>query len=131
MDKGGGVDRDEALRRMTQLMLQGAVMLEQTCPLDGLPLFRLRSGEIVCPVHGRVMIVSDESEAREAEIEGIISMAEYVAAQKVKESLDEGDPKRVKEWLDVIESVERIKSLRRRSVEGAGKEGERGGRGKA
>jgi len=126
LDKGGGVDREEALRRMTQLMMQGAVMLDQTCPLDGLPLFRLKNGDVVCPVHGKIRIVSDEGEAREAEIEDIISAAQYVAARKVKESLDEGDPRKVKEWLDVIESVERIKSLRRGASQGAGK-GEGGG----
>ncbi|MCE4610382.1 MAG: hypothetical protein F7B17_00225 [Desulfurococcales archaeon] len=110
---GRGYDREEALRKMTRLMMQGAVMLGETCPLDGLPLFRLKSGEVVCPVHGRVLIVSTDEEAREAEIEGIIREVRYRAARNVLESLEEGDPKRIKEWLDVIESTERILSLRK------------------
>jgi len=39
---------DDVVRKMANLMMQGAVMLDKTCPLDGLPLFRLRTGEIVC-----------------------------------------------------------------------------------
>ena len=110
---GRSYDREEAIKKMTRLMMQGAVMLGETCPLDGLPLFKLKSGEVVCPVHGRVLIVSTDEEAREAEIEGIIREVRYRAARNVLESLEEGDPKRIKEWLDVLESAERILSLRR------------------
>ncbi len=118
---GGGYDREQALKRMTQLMMQGAVMLGETCPLDGLPLFRLKSGEVVCPVHGRVLIVSSDEEAREAEIEGIIREVRYRAARNVLESLEEGDPKRIREWLEVLESTERILSMRRSYAAPAGR----------
>jgi UPF0148 protein len=130
---GRGVDREQALRRMTQLMMQGAAMLSETCPLDGLPLFKLRTGEVVCPVHGRVLIVSTDEEAREAEIEGIIMEVRYRAARNVLESLEEGNPRRIKEWLEVLETAERILSMRRERAsappaQGKEKEGGRRGR---
>lgn len=124
MSRVTGGRRDELVKKMAEMMMQGAVMLEQTCPLDGLPLFRLRNGDIVCPVHGKVMIVSDEQEAREAELEGIIRSVQYMAAQRVKESMDKGDPVAVKQWLDVIEAVERIKKLRREQDAGGRGSGE-------
>lgn len=127
MSRAEGGRRDDLVRKMAEMMMKGATMLEQTCPLDGLPLFRLRSGDIVCPVHGKVLIVSDEQEAREVELEGIIRSVQYMAAQRVKESMDKGDPVAVKQWLDVIEAVERIKKLRREQ----GSEGRGGGEGKS
>jgi len=49
-------ERALAIKRMTELLRGGATMLGEHCPLCGSPLFRLRSGEIVCPVHGRVVV---------------------------------------------------------------------------
>ncbi|HEU97496.1 MAG TPA: hypothetical protein ENO36_01385, partial [Fervidicoccus fontis] len=37
-------------------------MLPHSCPICGSPLFKLKNGDIVCPIHGKVAIVSDESE---------------------------------------------------------------------
>lgn len=104
---------DELVRKMAQMMMQGAVMLDKTCPLDGVPLLRLKTGEIVCPVHGRVLIVSSDEEARDLEVEGIIREARYRAAKKVLEGLERGDASLVREWLDIVERAERILSLRR------------------
>ena len=104
------------VKKMAQLMLQGAVMLAETCPVCGLPLFRLRNGETVCPVHGRVLIVSSDEEAREAEIDATVREAAYYAAVKVRESLGRDDPEAVLRWLQVIEASRRILSSRRREA---------------
>ncbi len=105
------------VKKMAQLMMQGAVMLAETCPVDGLPLFRLRSGEVVCPVHGRVMLVSSDSEAREAEVDAIIEAIVYTAAGRAKSGLEKGEPEEVMKWLQVLETAERIRSLRRTAGE--------------
>ena len=103
------VDREKALRKMTQLMMQGAAMLSEVCPLDGLPLFRLRSGETVCPIHGRVLIVSTDEEARDAEIESILSEIKYRATKSALESMERGEsPETIRAWLEVVEVAERI-----------------------
>ncbi len=109
------------VKKMAQLMMQGAVMLAETCPVCGLPLFRLRSGEVVCPVHGRIVIVSSEDEAREVEIDAVVRDVEHYAASRVRELMAKGDPREILEWLRVIEASERIRGLRReRAREGEG-----------
>ncbi|MCE4620558.1 MAG: hypothetical protein F7C33_05995 [Desulfurococcales archaeon] len=102
----------EVVRKMAQLMMQGAVMLSETCPICGLPLFRLRNGDVVCPVHGKIILVSSEEEAREVEVDSIVSEVEHYAAKKVRELLSQDRPSEILEWLRVIEAGERIRELR-------------------
>ncbi len=117
---GGGEKRGydpardpNVVKKMARLMLEGAVMLAETCPLDGLPLFRLRNGDIVCPVHGRIMLVHSEDEAEEARLDNTIWRVESYAARRVEKLLEEGDPKEILEWLRVIEAAEKIRGMRR------------------
>jgi len=113
MSGGREVYRDqEVVRRMTRLVAEGATMLADTCPIDGLPLFKLKSGDIICPVHGRVWIVSSEAEAEEVEIDFIIRKVELHAAKRVYQSLNSDDASELIPWLNVIETVERIRSIR-------------------
>ncbi len=106
------------VKKMAALLMQGAVMLQETCPLDGLPLFRLRSGEIVCPVHGRVMIVSSEREARDVEVEEVLHDVMYRAALRLREEAGKGEPARLREWVDIIRGIEEILDMRRRRASG-------------
>jgi len=94
------------------LVAEGATMLADTCPIDGLPLFKLKSGDIICPVHGKVWIVSSEAEAEEVEIDFIIRKVELHAAKRVYQSLNSDDASELIPWLNVIETVERIRSIR-------------------
>jgi UPF0148 protein len=110
----------DAMKRMVQLLQQGAVMLAETCPICGLPLFRLKSGEVVCPVHGRVVIVSSDEEEREVHIEEAVKLAEYRAALRVQEALERGEAEEVLRWLNVIEAAERIRGLRSQRARGRG-----------
>ncbi len=102
----------EIVKKMARMMMQGAVMLAERCPICGLPLFRLRNGDIVCPIHGKVLIVSDEKEADEIRLDNTISMVEKYAASKVEGLIGSGSPDEILDWLRVIEAVERIKTLR-------------------
>jgi len=123
-DRTGDPARDpEIVRKMARMMMQGAVMLAERCPICGLPLFRLRNGDIVCPVHGKVLIVSSEEEAEEARLDSTIRMVEKYAASKVEGLIGRGEPDSILEWLRVIEAVERIKRLRQEA-----RAGERGGK---
>ncbi|ABM81446.1 Sjogren's syndrome/scleroderma autoantigen 1 family protein [Hyperthermus butylicus] len=111
------VPRDpKVMKKMADLLRAGATMLAETCPICGLPLFRLRSGEIVCPIHGRVYIVRDESEAARVEVQGVLEELEKVVARSIGETLSrEGltaeSLERLKDLLDVLERVERILAL--------------------
>lgn len=104
----------KVIKIMAQLMAQGAAMLEQTCPICGLPLFRLKSGDVVCPLHGKVYLVSSEEEAREVEIDDAIARVEYAAAVRAREEAAKGDMDvdQVSELLGIIEAAERIRRLR-------------------
>lgn len=102
----------EVVRKMTRLLAEGAVMLAETCPIDGLPLFKLKSGDIVCPVHGKVWIVSSEAEAEEVEIDYIMRKVELHAARRAYQLLNSDDATELVQWLNVVEAVERIRSMR-------------------
>ncbi len=112
-------DRGEALRRMTELLRTGAVMLDLTCPICGLPLFRLKSGEIICPIHGKVHVVSSEEEARRVRVDAVIEELEELAATRLsslmREALTGGEEEKLLalmvRWLDVIEKCRRIRSV--------------------
>jgi UPF0148 protein len=104
-------DRDVVMK-MTRLMAEGATMLAETCPVDGLPLFKLKSGDVVCPVHGKVWIVSSEAEAEEVEIDYVVRKIELHAARRAYQLINSDDASELIQWLNVIETVERIRSLR-------------------
>lgn len=105
---------------MGELLRAGAVMLSDTCPECGLPLFRLRSGETVCPIHGRVYIAKSEEEAERYTIVGVLESLENIVVRELA-SLRDKVEKGVKDedreyiirnivgWLEVIERIERIK----------------------
>ncbi len=113
----------EVIRKMAQLMMHGAVMLKETCPICGLPLFRLKNGDVICPVHGRIILVSSGEEAREVELDSIVAEIEHYAAKKIRELMINGTPNQLLEWLKVIEASERIRDLReKRKKPGEAKE---------
>jgi UPF0148 protein len=102
----------KVIKIMTQLMAQGAVMLEQTCPICGLPLFRLKNGDVVCPLHGKVYIVNSDEEAREVEIDETLRRLEYFASVRLRELMDKGDVSEAGDLLSIMEQAERVMRLR-------------------
>ncbi len=127
----------ETVKRMADLLRAGAAMLPERCPICGLPLFRLRSGEIVCPVHGRVYVVRSDSEAVKVTVQGVLEEVERVAAERISAMLEEarrggGSPRELEDWLAVLERTERILSMirapRRHESSGGGGEHREAGR---
>ena len=105
----------EAIKRMADLLRAGAAMLSERCPACGLPLFRLRSGEVVCPVHGRVYIVRDESEASRITVRSVLEELERFVAHSLSDVVRRAGATsgnsvadELRSWLDVLERVERI-----------------------
>ena len=113
----------KVVQRMAQLMMQGAVMLSETCPICGLPLFRLKNGDVICPIHGKIILVSSEEEAREVELDSIVAEVEHYAAKKVRELMSGGTPSQLLDWLRVIEASERIRDIREKRKKPAEKRG--------
>jgi UPF0148 protein len=98
--------KDELVRKMARLMQSGAVMLEQTCPICGAPLFRLPNGDIVCPIHGRVRIVGSEEEASLAEAESVLRELVAYSAGSIKKLISSGSgPEDIGRWIYVMEKA--------------------------
>jgi UPF0148 protein len=118
----GVVRRDEVVKRMSELLRSGAVMLDIACPLCGTPLFRLRSGEVVCPVHGSVKVVKSDSEAVEVRSQVVLDRLESLATDRIsrimeamsKEDLEDEEIKLLgylEKWLEVLERARRLKQV--------------------
>ncbi len=125
----GEEERSLAIKRMVELLRGGATMLGEHCPLCGSPLFKLKSGEIVCPVHGRVFVAKSEEEVAEASVLGTLTELEKALVKRVTLALPtiemgEGGEEVLREvilMLDAIERIERIKhvlSIAKRSPSG-------------
>lgn len=113
---------DAVVRRMSELLRSGAVMLDLACPLCSAPLFKLRSGEIVCPTHGPVKVVRTDSEAVEIQSQAVLDRLEAVATSRISsitESLygemREDDERelldQLERWLELLERVRRLKLM--------------------
>ncbi|MEM1683845.1 MAG: Sjogren's syndrome/scleroderma autoantigen 1 family protein [Ignisphaera sp.] len=116
---GSEIDRDTVVKRSVELMRSGATLLAEVCPLCRSPLFRLRSGEIVCPIHGRVMVVKTEEEVAEAGVIGVLTELEKkisnLLINRVKNISEDDasydDARDIVMWLEAIERIERIKQM--------------------
>ncbi|MEM0285464.1 MAG: Sjogren's syndrome/scleroderma autoantigen 1 family protein [Sulfolobales archaeon] len=111
---------DTVIQRMSELLRSGAVMLDLACPICSAPLFRLRSGEIVCPTHGAVRVVKTDSEAIEVQSQAVLDKLEAVATSRISnitealhrvdsESGEEELLDQLERWLEVLERVRRLK----------------------
>jgi UPF0148 protein len=108
----------DPVKTMAELLKAGAVMLAETCPVEGcaLPLFKLKTGEVICPVHGRVHIVRTEEEAREVYARVYSSMVleklEILTLKTIEElsRSRDVDPTDLIKWLEVLERVQRLKT---------------------
>ncbi|ARM75693.1 Sjogren's syndrome/scleroderma autoantigen 1 family protein [Acidianus manzaensis] len=111
---------DDSIKKAAELLRQGATMLSESCPICNSPLFKLKSGDIVCPVHGKVYLVkSDEEEAKIKRefsldsVEGILIDGILVVAKKIKEDpMDSENIMQMIKYLDALERLKRITSQR-------------------
>ncbi len=112
-------EKKKALQKMSELLRAGAIMLSETCPKCGSPLFKLKSGEIVCPIHGRVVVVRSDEELSRVTVAGVLDALENTIIKQLEQvrtvierSEIEGlsDSLRVMlMFLDALERIERIK----------------------
>jgi len=101
-------------------------MLPYSCPICGSPLFRLKNGDVVCPIHGKVAIVSDETEIVEqvsaplfAKIEEkILKQLDILSEDIGRTSSYDEDIKlsqAIDGWLMVIERLRILRSERKKT----------------
>jgi UPF0148 protein len=113
MERGSS---SELVKRMSELLKAGAAMLAETCPSCGSPLFKLRGGEIICPLHGKVFLVRSEEEASTASVISVLSRIEDLASVKMMELVkrlssnnDPLDLEALAKWLEIVQRIQDIK----------------------
>lgn len=92
-------------------------MLSESCPLCNSPLYKLKNGEIVCPVHGRVIIARDEEEEKKLKrgisldyTEQILVDSMSVVVEKLKN--DPMNSEVIVQLIRYLDSLERLKRIR-------------------
>ncbi|GAY25995.1 hypothetical protein5 [Desulfurococcaceae archaeon AG1] len=113
MERGGSSD---LVKKMSELLKAGAAMLAETCPSCGSPLFRLRGGEVICPLHGKVFLVRSDEEASTVSVISVLSKIEDLASVKmmelVKKLSTKSDPldlESLAKWLEIVQRIQEIK----------------------
>ena len=104
------------------MLRAGARMLSETCPKCNSPLFQLRSGEVICPKHGRVLIVKTESEVITASTSAILDNLEAAVVKIINKltkqltdaniaNLSVDDARNIIAWLEALERIRRVKVM--------------------
>ncbi|BCS91728.1 hypothetical protein L3N51_00865 [Metallosphaera sp. J1] len=108
---------EQSVKRAAELLRQGATMLSESCPLCNSPLYKLKNGEIVCPVHGRVIIARDEEEEKKLKrgisldyTEQILVDSMSVVVEKLKN--DPMNSEVIVQLIRYLDSLERLKRIR-------------------
>lgn len=115
-------EKNNLVKEMANLLRAGARMLSETCPKCNSPLFQLRSGEVVCPKHGRVLIVKSESEVITASTSAILDNLEAAVIKIINDltkhltsmeasELTVEDARNIIAWLEALERIRRVKVM--------------------
>ncbi len=115
--------KEQNVKKAADLLRQGATMLSDACPECGMPLFRLKNGEVVCPTHGRIYLVKDDEEEETIkknvtmeQVEGILINNLYYLSNKVKE--DPNDQESLMQMIRYLDAIERVRRVRANSQGG-------------
>jgi len=106
-----------SMKKMGELLRQGARMLSEACPECGTPLFQLSGGEVICPLCNRpVRYVKGDAEVQtEAHRERLEESLRRKIDEVQKRLDEEDDPSRMVELTDslmsLMEALDRAKKL--------------------
>jgi len=112
------MSKDEGLKRMTHLLLQGATLLNIPCPACDSPLFKLKSGELYCP-NCQKHVVKAEEEALKVSQNAVINSLNQTICRKLAElneliTKEENQErlsvylKNLVSWLEALEKTKRL-----------------------
>jgi len=89
-------------------------MLDLSCPLCNNPLFKLRTGDTVCPIHGKVYIVKDEAELTKMQSMNVLDNLEKVIYGNIEAiiSNEKISDERLNTLIKLLEVLERLNRLR-------------------
>lgn len=97
------------MKSMADLLRSGATMLSRSCPECGTPLFQLKSGETICAICQRQVVIVPEGEEATAEAGVQLQPVEKALVEKVvsvgKAMQDEEDAERLKALSELLDSL--------------------------
>ncbi|MCI2415014.1 MAG: hypothetical protein MPF33_07220 [Candidatus Aramenus sp.] len=106
---------DHLAKKGAELLRQGATMLSESCPICHSPLFRLKNGDVVCPLHGKVYIVKSDEEEKKVKKDLVLTSTEDELIEGLNQMLKKlkEDPKDSEALLQVIRYLDAIERIRR------------------
>ncbi len=117
----------DVVKRAAELLKEGAVMLPETCPLCGSPLYKLRDGRIVCPIHGEIRKIKSKKEETEIKVDNTLDDLINAILEKVIDFTSKIpratriDAEELSVWLTNLQKAIEIRKML--DLEGGGKEG--------
>ena len=107
----------DPVKRAALLLKEGATMLPETCPICGSPLYKLKDGTIVCPIHGEIRKIKSavEKKKEKKDINTIIDDVIEVALENLDKLISKAysgskeEAEAVLKWLEVLEKASKIK----------------------
>lgn len=113
--------RDADVKKMAELLRAGATMMAETCPDCKVPIFRLTSGEMICPGCERRVIFAKSTEADKiaaqssatSELENMMQRKILLIKEKMEKTEDPNElgdlSKSLSSLLDTLEKVRQRK----------------------
>jgi UPF0148 protein len=105
------------MKKMGELLRQGAIMLSDTCPECGTPLFQLSNGDVICPMCNRpVRYVKGDADLQSDAHRKRLEESLRRKIDEVQKRLDEADdPALMVELTDTLmklmEALDRARKL--------------------
>ncbi len=116
-------EQEQDIKRMANLLKQGATLIELACPVCASPLFKLRDDTIWCAKCEKQVIVVREGETPpDTSAQTALESVEETILSKTKElqknMQQEHDPKNLQEMgqalADLLENLDRIRKVRKK-----------------
>ncbi|MEM3458279.1 MAG: Sjogren's syndrome/scleroderma autoantigen 1 family protein [Candidatus Bathyarchaeia archaeon] len=113
---------EQDVKRMADLLRQGATLTELACPACASPLFRLKSGDLWCAkCEKKVIIVKEGEEPTKATSPMVLDTLEATVMAKVQElqnriqqETDVGELEKLGKVLsELLENLEKIRKIKR------------------
>ncbi len=111
----GKVLSEDIAKKSALLLKEGAIMLPETCPICGSPLFKLKDGRIVCPIHGEIRKLKKKMEGKEEKLEEVIEDVIDALKDKLKliipkiEAGRKAEAEEIYTWLKALETAINVK----------------------
>ncbi len=106
-----------SMKEMAELLRKGATMLGESCPECSTPLFKLKNGDILCPMCNRPVKFVEANEDPEIRVQqGSLESTLRSKIKEVQTLLDkENNPEKIREIVStlmvLLEAMDKVKKL--------------------